>query len=130
MDKNIRIRTLRVDHFMLCPQYVNSSVDYEVETTNNFIDQVVSLTNSRRYALIQILFAANDLRALFYNKRQKSRIYNGTVQETKTFVDLCEYKFGSNAADAARRINKTWGDSTFGESTVRDPDDQPNSMKT
>ncbi|KAJ1367259.1 hypothetical protein KIN20_028135 [Parelaphostrongylus tenuis] len=31
---------------------------------------------------------------------------------------LYDYKFGSNAADAVRRINEAWGDRMVGESTV------------
>ncbi|KAJ1357233.1 hypothetical protein KIN20_015333 [Parelaphostrongylus tenuis] len=41
-------------------------------------------------------------------------------REQKRLSLLYEYKLGSNAADAARRINKAWGDRTFGESTVRE----------
>jgi histone-lysine N-methyltransferase SETMAR len=41
-------------------------------------------------------------------------------REQKRLLMLYEYKFGSNAADAARRINKAWGDRTVGESTVRE----------
>ncbi|KAJ1357662.1 hypothetical protein KIN20_015847 [Parelaphostrongylus tenuis] len=38
----------------------------------------------------------------------------------KRLLMLYEYKFGSNAADASRRINKAWGDRTVGESAVRE----------
>ncbi|KAJ1369344.1 hypothetical protein KIN20_030781 [Parelaphostrongylus tenuis] len=45
---------------------------------------------------------------------------NGIVQEEKRLLMLYEYKFGSNVADAARRINNAWGDRTVGESAVRE----------
>ncbi|KAJ1348400.1 hypothetical protein KIN20_003695 [Parelaphostrongylus tenuis] len=57
---------------------------------------------------------------LCFSNRMESKLLGLTLGKLKHLLVLYDYKYGSNAADATRRINKAWGNRTVGESIVRE----------
>ncbi|KAJ1345589.1 hypothetical protein KIN20_000159 [Parelaphostrongylus tenuis] len=105
-------------HFIypvIVPQANTSEIQARLQPSLSQLSPTASLRELLDYPLIQNLIPLDT-----HQKLLSLKTIDDHDKEEKRFLMLYESKFGSNAADAARRINKPWRNRTVGESTVRE----------